>query len=441
MAIAITVPRLGWTMDEGIFERWLKQDGDSVQAGEPLFSLEGEKATQDVEAIDSGVLRIPPDAPKPGDVVPVGHVIAFLLSPGEDPPWETSQRASVHDPSRVGPSRPTEVVAALVAAAPQVQSMASSVPAGSAPASQVGAPTISPRALRVARELGVDWTQIRGTGSSGRIRERDVRANLAKRQYDHGSPDDATADSLPGVRVVPLSPVRKTIAARMRAGLQHAAPVTLTTECVVTNLVQFRRQLLAGDRAESDRASYHATASGTRETSQADVPTYTDLIIKLTATALEQHTMLMAQWTDQGIVIPDGIHINVAVETEVGLVAPLVRDVPSLTLQQLAAATRSLIELAHARRLTAEQLATGTFTISNLGMYGIDAFTPILNAPQSGILGVGRIRRVPAVVGDQIVPRDLMALSLTFDHRVIDGAPAAQFLQTLRRLLEQPSIW
>jgi len=172
-------------------------------------------------------------------------------------------------------------------------------------------------------------------------------------------------------------------------------------------------------------------------------PTYTDLIIKLTGTALAKHPILMGQWTDQGILIPHGIHINVAVHTDAGLVAPLLRDVPEQSLRELAATMRTLIELASARRLTAEQLSAGSFTVSNLGMYGIDAFTPILNVPQSAILGIGRIRRVPAVFQDQIVPRDIMTLSLTFDHRVMDGVPAAKFLDTLRRLLEGPAdfLW
>jgi pyruvate dehydrogenase E2 component (dihydrolipoamide acetyltransferase) len=295
----------------------------------------------------------------------------------------------------------------------------------------------------VAQEVGVDWTQIRGTGSSGRIRERDVRAHFERRRKSEApSPvAEQRAVTPPEGRIIALSPLRKTIAARVRAGVERAAPVTLTTQCDVTNLVRLRRQFQqANEATDLDRDPSSGQPSIAPELARhSSVPSYTDFIIKLTATALEQHPMLMAQWTDQGIRLPDGIHINVAIHTEVGLVAPVIRDVPRLTLPQIAAATRTLVELAHARRLSAEQLASGTFTITNLGMVGIDAFTPILNVPQSAVLGIGRIRRVPAVVQDQIVPRDQITFSLTFDHRVLDGVPAAKFLDTLGSLLENPA--
>jgi pyruvate dehydrogenase E2 component (dihydrolipoamide acetyltransferase) len=273
----------------------------------------------------------------------------------------------------------------------------------------------------VARELGVDWTELRGTGRTGRIRECDVQAAFKRHQV--------TAPALaaqPTGRHIPLSSIRKTIAHRTRASLQTTAAVTLTTEADATNLVNLRGQF----------QSAAATKPGAG--AKPLVPTYTDLIVKLTAAALQQHPMLMAQWTDEGLFLPDGIHIGIAVDTEAGLVAPVVREVPALTLRQLAAESRTLIELAHTRRLPADKLSGGTFTVTNLGMYGIDAFTPIIDPPQSSILGIGRIRREPAVVDDRIVPRERMTLSLTFDHRTIDGAPAARFLNTVRLYVENP---
>jgi pyruvate dehydrogenase E2 component (dihydrolipoamide acetyltransferase) len=171
---------------------------------------------------------------------------------------------------------------------------------------------------------------------------------------------------------------------------------------------------------------------------ESPAPSYTDLVIKLTSVALQEHPALNARWEDEGIVLCRRIHIGFAVDTETGLVAPVIRDVPALSLQQLAARSRELIERARSRKLTAEEMQGGTFTVTNLGPFGIDAFTPIINHPECAILGVGRIRRQPAVVGEQIVPRDMVTLSLTFDHRIVDGAPAARFLDTLRRCIEDP---
>jgi pyruvate dehydrogenase E2 component (dihydrolipoamide acetyltransferase) len=207
----------------------------------------------------------------------------------------------------------------------------------------------------------------------------------------------------------------------MVAGVTQAAPVTLTMKADATNLVNLRAQF----RATGDEI----------------VPGYTDLVVKLAAVALRQHPLLQAQWRDDGLYVPDRIDIAVAVDTEAGLLVPVIREADKLTLRQVAARCRELIAQARAGRLSAEQMRDATFTVTNLGGLGIDAFTPIINLPQCGVLGVGRVVREPAVVEDRIVPRDVVTLSLTFDHRVVDGAPAARFLETLRRCLEQPAPW
>jgi pyruvate dehydrogenase E2 component (dihydrolipoamide acetyltransferase) len=256
----------------------------------------------------------------------------------------------------------------------------------------------------VARELGVAWQGLRGSGRHGRIRERDVRAQ----------------SSGAGGRLIPHTPTRRTIAARMVAGVTLAAPVTLTTKADATNLVNIREQFRA---ASADDAL---------------VPSYTDLLVKLTAAALRQHPLLQAQWRDDGLFVPERIDIAIAVDTDAGLLVPVVRGADRLTLREVTACCRELVSAARAGKLTAEQMRDATFTISNLGSLGIDAFTPIIHLPQCAVLGVGRIVREPAVVGDAIVPRDRMTLSLTFDHRVVDGAPAARFLDTLRRAIEAP---
>jgi pyruvate dehydrogenase E2 component (dihydrolipoamide acetyltransferase) len=260
----------------------------------------------------------------------------------------------------------------------------------------------------VAAELGVDWTGLRGSGRDGRIRERDVRA---------------AATARPDGRLIPHTTIRRTVAARMVAGVTQAAPVTLTTKADATNLVNLRDQFRASGAPDGD------------------VPGYTDLVVKLAAGALREHPLLRAQWRDDGLFVPYRIDIALAVDTEAGLLAPVVREVDRLTLRQVAARSRELIAQARAGRLSAEQMRDATFTVTNLGGLGVDAFTPIINLPQCAVLGVGRIVREPAVVEGRVVPRDVLTLSLTFDHRVVDGAPAARFLDTLRRCLEQPAPW
>jgi pyruvate dehydrogenase E2 component (dihydrolipoamide acetyltransferase) len=398
VAIEIRVPRLGWTMEEGTFLAWRKQDGETVQVGDALFALEGDKAVQEVEALDAGILRVPPDAPKPGEVVPVGALLAYLLGPGEALPWQQPRSEPAAGPAARRRAREMGV---------ELGQVQGSGPAGRITPADVEAqvptprtePVSSPRARRVARELGVDWRQLPGSGKGGRVRERDVRAAAG------------------GTR---LSPTRKVIAERLVANLKQTAPVTLTTKADASNLVNLRGQFQA--------------ASG-------PAPGYTDLLVKLAAGALQKHPALNACWQGEEIVLSAAVHIGLAVDTEAGLLVPVVRDVQTLTLRQLADATRTLVEAARARRLTAAQMQGGTFTVTNLGMYGIDAFTPLLNPPQCAVLGVGRIVREAVVEGERIVARERLVLSLTFDHRAVDGAPAARFLETLRLAVEQPGPW
>jgi len=210
----------------------------------------------------------------------------------------------------------------------------------------------------------------------------------------------------------------------MLAGVYETAPVTLTTRCDATNLVNLRDQFRATER-----------------NSEGITPGYNELIVKLTAMALERHPLLAARWNDHEIVLPEGFHIAIAVQTDEGLMAPVVRNVDQLSLRELAAEMHKLVQLARGGKLAGNQMQDGVFTITNLGMFGIDSFTPIINLPQCAILGIGRIAREPAVVENQIVARDQLTLSLTFDHRIVDGAPAARFLNDLRLAIEQPAPW
>ncbi len=384
MAIEITVPRLGWNMDEGVFVAWHKKEGDLVQAGESLFSLETDKAVQEVESLDSGRLRIAPGAPKPGETVAVGTVIGSLHRPDEFEP---------------GPE------AGLAAAA---------VPRG------------SPRARRKARELGIDWSTVAGTGRSGRVRERDVLAAAAGPGSHTGAPADSVADS--EFQVVPIDATRRAIAERVMQGAHSTAPVTLTTSIDATNLVNLRQQ-------------FKAVAAQPGMESKDGAVGYNDIAIKLTALALQRHPMLNSRWDGERILICRGIHVGLAVDTAAGLLVPVIRDVPDLSLRQVAARARELIDRARRRELRPDEMQGGTFTITSLGSFGIDAFTPIINVPQCAVLGLGRIVRQVFLHDPQFAVRERMTLSLTFDHRLVDGAPAARFLQTLGGLLENPSAW
>lgn len=376
MAIPIAVPRLGWNMEQGVFVGWLKTDGAAVRAGEPLFTLESEKAAEDIEGFDDGILHIPADGPNQGDVLAVGTIIGYVLQPGEPIPTR---------------SKPAQSLQQITPRTIETTSPPAETPPRDRPAS-------SPRARRTADRLGIDWRKAKPSGRTGRIRERDVLALTA-----------------------PTSSLRRVIAEHMAASHRMTAPVTLTKTIDATELVQLRNR-----------------CKTTSENSGDIVPSYTDLFVKFTALALEQHPVLNSRWEEDRIVPSKEIHIGIAVDTEAGLVVPVVRDAPRLSLQELAIRSRELIDRARQRKLSAGEMQGGTFTVTSLGALDIDAFTPIIHYPQCAILGVGRIRRCPVVFNDQIAIRDQVTLSLTFDHRITDGVPAARFLQTLSDLIENP---
>jgi pyruvate dehydrogenase E2 component (dihydrolipoamide acetyltransferase) len=461
MAVEILLPRLGWTMEEGVFVQWLKQDGDLVQAGDLLFTLESDKATDDVESFESGILRIPPDAPAPGSTVPVGAVLGYLVQPGEAAPFEMTngERRMTDDGQREGSEierqRPTD--------------NGQPTTANRQRPTDNGQPTISPRARRVATELGIDWAGVVGSGRTGRIVERDIRAlaqarsaaaevrasPLARRMADElGVNLTQLAASQPGRKIAradveqathavaqasgaipasppaqmpPMSGIRRITAARMAESAHTTAPVTLTTEADATELAQLRSRISAELAGSELRA-----------------PSYTDLLTRLVALALLEHPALNATLADDAIIQHTAIHIGIAVDSDRGLMVPVVRDAHSKSVQQIAAESARLIEQARAGKAAADDLRGGTFTITNLGMYDIDTFTPIINLPECAILGVGRIVARPVVIDEAteaVAVRKMLALSLTFDHRVVDGAPAARFLQRVKQFIEHPYAW
>lgn len=439
MAHPITVPRLGWSMERGTLIAWLKQPGDLVRPGEPLFELESEKATQPIEAVDGGVLAMHPDAPSPGSIVDVGAVIGYLLAEGEAAPT---------GPSIGGPKPPQAPAqselpqSATPAAAPSVRRLARQlgirpealaglssggrltaeavrrsvatppVPAERLPGTAQAA-VATPRARRLARTLGVDWREVPGTGRNGRVRAADIERAAA---------DSRSGTAIEGATVQPVTSRRRLIAERMLSSSRETAPVTLTARADATNIVSLRNQFkAAGD---------------------AIVPGITDILAKLTAAALKRHPMLAACWQGESLIIPARMSIGIAVDTDAGLMVPVIPDADRLSILEFAAKSRDLAARARAGRLTIAESQGGVFTITNLGGFGVDAFTPIINPPQTAVLGIGAIRREPVVLDDdRIVARDRISLSLTFDHRVVDGAPAARFLQTVIAAVENPAAW
>lgn len=471
MAVPVTIPRLGWTMEEGTFSDWLKQDGAQIAEGDELFTLESDKATEAVQALAAGVLRIVPGGPRPGETVRVGQVIAYLVQPGEEPPFaqtattppaasgtaahpgavsatQSSQAARGSDlpPANADPvmgapgpppaAQPTAAAAPQASAAPAASAEwppAALPPAGAQPAVAAlrdlpgsrsrGQVASSPRARRVARELGIDWRMLAGSGAGGRVIERDVRraanAVAAAAEPPAARRDQRPAEPLPQ----PLSPIRRSIADHMLASARATAPVTLSATVDATQLKLVYDQLRAARAA--DRRS----------------PGYTALLVKLAALVLRRHPAMCCRWVGEDLQPCSQIDINVAVDTEAGLVAPLVPQADQLSLAALADRLWALVRDARSKRLRTSDLALGCFTVSNLGMYAVDAFTPILNYPQVAILGAGRIAQRPAVHEGVLCVRHLMTLSLTFDHRALDGAPAARFLTDLCRAIEQPLAW
>jgi pyruvate dehydrogenase E2 component (dihydrolipoamide acetyltransferase) len=407
--------------------------------------LEGEKAAQDIEAVDSGILRIPPTAPQPGSIVAVGAVIGFLVAEGESAP--AAGAAAVRVTTSESPSSAAKPVAVqsptlethvAPAAAPSVRRLAREMGVkltsleGSGPAGRITADDVrtstpkartntestssqiaSPRAKRVAGELGIEWQRLTGTGREGRVRERDVRQAASQSRTDAGS------------TVVSVSSRRRTILNRMKASRDRTVPVTLTTRIDATNLVNLRNQ-------------FKHAGSGTT------IPSYSDIIMKLVTLVLPHHPMLaVREMGDQWVTpsSPADIHIGLAVDTDDGLVVPVIHHAGTLGLFELAKQTLALIEKSRTGKLTVPQMQGGVFTITNLGSFGIDGFTPIINLPETAVLGLGRIRREAVVIDDKIVARDQITLSLTFDHRIVDGAPAARFLQTVSQAIENPSAW
>ncbi len=379
------MPKFGLTMQEGTIQQWFKNEGDAVEKGEPLFEVETEKVLYEVEAPASG--RLAKCLYAPEAIVPCATVVAVIAIEGED-------LATVAN--RFARARPATVEHGVAPAEP---------PRPTAGPQRRAVP-VTPAARTLAKEQGIDLGAVAGTGPGGRITREDVEAALA-------SAARAPAAGAAATTGVPLRGIRKAIADRMLSSLQSTAQLTICSEADVTALVA-RRQLLT--------AQYPLT--------------YTDLLIEAVAKALREHPRLNATATAAAVRPHDTIDIGIAVALDEGLIVPVIRTADKKPLRQIAEESRQLAEKARGGTLSVDEVSGATFTITNLGMYGIDSFTPILHTPQVAILGVGRIVQKPAVHEGRIVPRAMLTLSLTFDHRIVDGAPAAAFLQRVIECLK-----
>ena len=443
------MPVLGLTMEEGTVAEWLKREGEPVKKDEPLLTVEMDKGTVEVPSPASGVLRR--ISVQPGVVVPVRTVIAEIGEPGEAPASAltalTSAPAAASSSPAAASSSPAPRAAAVEAspragsrlfASPRARMRARALGvdlqtiSGRGPHGRVveadvvaAAPSdarvvATPLARRLADEHGVSIGDLRGTGPGGRVTQDDVLRAAAQLQPP---PAQVQPIQTAAADVTPLTRIRRLTAERMIASAQQTARVSLFLEADFSEATRFRNQLQP-------------------EFARLGVPKlpWDAIIARAAALALVEHPSVGGQWADgQGIRRPSGIHIGVAVALEPeGLVVPVLRDADQRSLRELTADLLGLADRARAGRLSPSEMQGGTFSLTNLGAYRIDGFTPIINPPETAILGVGRIADKAVVLDGRIEPRSMCTLSLSFDHRVVDGAPAAAFLARLAELLERP---
>ena len=415
------MPKLGAYTDDVLLTEWLVAEGEAVEPGAAVLELETEKTTAEVEAESTGFVHRLVAA---GEAVPIGTTVALIAETRE----EYDELAAGAEPEAsgnpflgyIGQGGGAAVQAAAGATLPAA---AAAPPAAPARASRTGAPLIAPRARALLERLGCsldDAAQIAGSGPGGRILDRDVAAWAAARPAALQPPGAPPAE-LTVTRTIPLRGRRRTIATRMVSSLQTAAQLTSVLEIDVKPLVELRVAM----NAAGAEPRVGVTA----------------IVVRLVAAALREHPGLNARVTDDGIELLEEINVAVAVDTDEGLVAPVVASADRLSVEEINARIAELVARARDRALGADDLAGGTFTVSNGGIHPVDITTAILNPPQVGIVWIGRIKDRPVVVdGGAIAVRPTLQACLTFDHRAVDGAPAAEFLGTIKDLLEDPAL-
>jgi len=421
MAEIIRMPRLSDTMEEGVIVGWEKKVGDDVEPGDILAEIETDKATMEFESVFEGkLLHIEVESGS----VPINGVIAVIGEEGED--WKTQLAGATSEGT-------AEPVAASEATAPAAPAAATSDTTQTEAAGDDTRVKASPLARSMAREAGVDLTAIRGTGDNGRIVRKDVEAALESRQVTPAAVQTPPKTETPVNRPVafpvagqdsaawdelPVSQMRKTIARRLSESKFGAPHFYLTMEIDMGAATTWRKQI--------------------NEVSPVKI-SFNDLIVKACAVSLRQHPMINASWMGDKIYRHNHVHIGVAVAVEDGLLVPVVKHTDIKTLSQINTEVKEMADRARVRKLQPEEMQGNTFTVSNLGMFGIEEFTAIINPPDSCILAVGGIVKKPVYDSNgDIVPAHRMKVTLSCDHRVVDGASGARFLQTLKEILENP---
>ena len=418
MATQVVMEALSPTMEEGRLVEWKKQEGETVAVGDVLAEVETDKAVMELVARVGGVLLRQTVAA--GQTVPVSSPVALIGQPGETAPAAVGNGAGGAKGAPVAPARP----AAPSPTAPVTAPAATTAPVSPAPAAPAPAPPASgrvkasPLARKIAQEQGLDLRAVQGSGPEGRIVLRDLEtARPARPAAAAPVPARAPAPGEPFADV-PLSQMRKTIARRLVQSIGPVPTFYLTSEVDMERVWEAREAMLvAGSEVKVS---------------------FTDIIIKAVATALRQHPACNAWWQDDHIRYWSEVHVGMAVAIEDGLITPVIRHADRKTLREIGAEARELAAKARDRRLTAEDYTGATFSISNLGMLDIDEFTAVINPPEAGILAVGRIASRPVEHGGAVALRRRMRLTMSCDHRVIDGATGARFLQTLKGMLENP---
>lgn len=393
MATEIYLVKVGMTMHEGTVEEWYAGDGEQVAAGALLYRLETEKVNLDVDAESAGTVKHLVAA---GTTLAPGEVVGYIYGEGEAIPDVLPK-----------PTPKPDIAVRQETGAPVAQPKA--------PAASGKRIAASPAARKLAAELNVDLASVAGSGPRGRITREDVQAAA-----ESSPPSAATTQPSPAGEAVPLAGMRKTIAERMHASLRDSAQLTMDMEAGMDEAVRLREALLGEWEQEGIRVSI------------------TDLVLRAVAKALPNHPAMNAALVGNAITRFEAVHLGVAVALDDGLIVPVIKNAQDKSLRQLAEASAALAARARQGQLGVDDVAGGTFTVTSLGMFGVDGFTPILNPPQAGILGIGRLYDGVVWVGDRATRSRRLRLSLTWDHRVLDGAPAARFLAAVRDFLEAP---
>jgi pyruvate dehydrogenase E2 component (dihydrolipoamide acetyltransferase) len=407
----VTLPRLGQGMESGTIVRWLKSEGDQVEKGDPLYELDTEKVTQEVEADSSGtLLKI---LAGEGEEIEVGKAIAVIGEPGEEVAEEEPEEPETEEAPEPEPEA-EEKVEEPAEPEPEPE------PEPAARRENGGRVKASPLARRIARERGIDLASLSGTGPEGRIVAEDVE-RAEKAAAPPAAPAAAPAPAAGEVEVVPLTGMRKAIARRMTEAWEAPAfQITMTAD--MTAAIRLREALVAR-MGEGDAK-----------------PTYSDLLTKVCAVALMRHRAVNALFAGDEVHLMPTANVGFAVAVPNGLVVPVQRSCETKTIPQIANERAELVERTRGGGLRQEDLEGGTFTISNLGMYGVERFVAVLNPPQAAILAVGAIEERAVVRDGELTARPILEMTLTCDHRTVDGATASEFLRTVKQFLEEPGL-